>query len=338
MENLSIRLVFDRRKIATKTHPAAVYIEATYRKKRKFINTGVKLLDGQWGNNCKVRNHPQSNILNESIERQVASIYDFAHSLQMKGEEFDFVKLENHLSYGKGSGKDTFLRFMKKRIWERPIGESTKERHWGMLKALEDFGKIKSFDDLTQMNILAWDAYAKKRCSKLSSVYNYHKILKIYIREAYAAQMINHDPYVGVRIKRGTSDTRRYLTEDELYAIESKKIENASLRTVRDVFVFCCYTGLAYSDIAKFDFKKAVYNDGMYRIKDARKKTGTTYNISLIDKAMEILRRYDFSLPIISNQKYNSYLKVLGSYCDVKQHLTSHVARHNKNYIYLNMK
>ena len=78
MENLSIRLVFDRRKIATKTHSAAIYIEATYRKKRKFINTGINLLEGQWGNNCKVRNHPQSNILNESIERQVANIYDLA--------------------------------------------------------------------------------------------------------------------------------------------------------------------------------------------------------------------------------------------------------------------
>ena len=81
MENLSIRLVFDRRKIATKTHSAAIYIEATYRKKRKFINTGINLLEGQWGNNCKVRNHPQSNILNESIERQVANIYDFAKAL-----------------------------------------------------------------------------------------------------------------------------------------------------------------------------------------------------------------------------------------------------------------
>ena len=48
MENLSIRLVFDRMKIATKNHSAAIYIEATYRKKRKFINTGINLLEGKW--------------------------------------------------------------------------------------------------------------------------------------------------------------------------------------------------------------------------------------------------------------------------------------------------
>lgn len=94
------------------------------------------------------------------------------------------------------------------------------------------------------------------------------------------------------------------------------------------MFLFCCYTGLAYADLAKFDFNDAVYTDGMYRIRDCRQKTGTMYNISLVSKAMAIMERYNYKLPVISNQKYNAYLKVIGSSCEIKKRLTSHVARH----------
>ena len=66
----------------------------------------------------------------------------------------------------------------------------------------------------------------------------------------------------------------------------------------------------------------------MYRIRDERIKTGTPYNISLMDKVMNILKKYEFKLPVISNQKYNSYLKILGAFCEIKKKLTSHVARH----------
>ena len=66
----------------------------------------------------------------------------------------------------------------------------------------------------------------------------------------------------------------------------------------------------------------------MYRIRDERIKTGTPYNISLMDKVMNILKKYEFKLPVISNQKYNSYLKILGAFCEIKKKLTSHAARH----------
>ena len=100
------------------------------------------------------------------------------------------------------------------------------------------------------------------------------------------------------------------------------------LNRVRDLFLFCCYTGLAYADLAIFNFKDAIMTDGMYRIRDERIKTGTPYNISLMDKVMNILKKYEFKLPVISNQKYNSYLKILGAFCEIKKKLTSHVARH----------
>ena len=131
-----------------------------------------------------------------------------------------------------------------------------------------------------------------------------------------------------MKLDRGNSDKRKFLSKDELKAVELTPIPVPCIERVRDIFLFCCYTGLAYSDLAKFDFNEAKLEGGMYRIRDFRKKTGTPYYISLMDKAMAILRKYDLKLPIISLQKYNSYLKVLGAFCKLKTPLTSHVARH----------
>lgn len=328
MNNVSVRLVFDRKHVATKKHQASVQLEVTYERKRKFIGTGIKLYSDQWSKDSKVKNHPQSALFNQKLSDIVADIYDFAHKLSLHKQVFSFEKLDEYL--GK-SGKDTscsFLFFMRKRILERPVSESTRKKHWCILKALEEFGKIKSFSDICYPNIMAWDAFAKKRCQHQSSVHNYHKILKIFVRDAYASRLIDIDPYQTIKLDRGTNESRKFLTKEELKRIEDKIFEDKYLERVRDMFLFCCYTGLAYADLAKFNFNEATYSDGMYRIRDCRQKTGTEYNISLVNKAMVILRKYDYHLPVISNQKYNVFLKVIGAFCEIKKRLTSHVARH----------
>lgn len=328
MNNVSVRLVFDRKHVATKKHQASVQLEVTYQSKRKFISSGVRLYSDQWGKELKVKNHPQSPLLNQQLADMVADIYEFAHELQTQNKPFSFERLDEHLRRANPSSSTAFLDFMQKRLEERQVSEATKNRHRCILRALKDFGLIKDFSDISYANILKWDEYAKKRCTLQSSVYTYHKVLKIFVREAFCSQLIPMDPYMSMKLDRGTFSKRKFLTKEDLAKIENRQIDNVSLRQVRDVFIFCCYTGLAYADLLKFDFNNAKLVDGLYRIRDCRKKTGTEYNITLMNKAMAILRQYNFSLPIVSNQKYNSYLKVLGAFCEVKTRLTSHVARH----------
>ncbi len=328
MNNVSVRLVFDRKHVATKKHQASVQVEVTYQRKRKYFGTGIKLYADQWGKDLKVKNHPQSLVFNQKLNDMISGIHDYVYQLSTQKIPFTFERLDQHLgNYGTDTTK-SFLHFMRKRINERQIAESTRIKHKCVLKALEEFGKIKNFSDICYENIKAYDEFAKKRCKHQSSVYNYHKILKIFVREAHAAQLISVDPYQNFKLERGKSTVRRFLTKEELAKIEVRRIDDISLNKVRDVFLFCCYTGLAYADLKEFDFKDAIMTNGMYRIRYNRVKTGTPYNISLMDKAMDILRKYDFKLPIISNQKYNAYLKVLGAFCGVKKRLTSHVARH----------
>lgn len=328
MNNVSVRLVFDRKHKATKKHQASVQLEVTCQSRRKFITTGIRLYSDQWGKDNKVKNHPQSVLFNQQIADQIADIYDFAHDLQMKNVTFTFDKLNEHLKGETPLTPTSFLDFMEKRLEERPLKEGTKKHHRSILRALKDFGRIKSFDDITYLNIQKWDEYAHNRVKCQSTVYDYHKILKVYVREAYAAQYIKSNPYQNYKLSRGISASRKFLTKEELKRIETKPIENESMEHVRDVFIFCCYTGLAYSDLEKFDFSQANKTGGAYRVRDVRKKTLTTYNITLMNKPMAILRKYNFTLPVISNQKYNDYLKVLAAFCEVKKKLTSHVARH----------
>lgn len=332
-ETATLRVMFDRRHEATKERDALVYIVITFKRERRYVNTGIRLTADQWGSDGRVKRHPRAAMLNEKIMNMMSNLYEFLHELEKERVDFSFERLDKYLEKLRNEDKPesptSFLDYMKEGIEKRKIAETTRRRYWSVYKHLVAFGKIKRFDDLTIQNVRKWDQYAKSRCEKQSGVYNYHKALKVFSREAFADQLIQIDPYLSFRLDRGKQAERRYLTREELEKLESTEIPNRSLARVRDMFLFCCYTGLSYSDLCAFDFgKQAHYENGMYRIRGHRKKTGTEYVISLIDKAMMILRKYNYWLPSITNEKYNVYLKVVGAYCGIEKSLTSHMARH----------
>ncbi|WP_294629857.1 hypothetical protein [uncultured Bacteroides sp.] len=136
--------------------------------------------------------------------------------------------------------------------------------------------------------------------------------MKRYLHEAMKFGLLDTDPYTGLHFERGKFEKRKYLTEEELKTIHSCKINVPAIDRVRDLFLFQCYTGLAYSDFKKFDFEKDVEEkNGKYIVSDRRKKTNKDYKIVLLTPAIEILKKYDYKLPVISNQKYNVSLKVV---------------------------
>lgn len=185
------------------------------------------------------------------------------------------------------------------------------------------------FSDINLKNIKLWDDYIKNKVKEQSSVYGYHKRLKVYVKEAYQLDLIKKNPYEGFTTPRGESSTRKYLEIDELSKVENVDIPDESISNVRDCFIFCCYTGLAYADLAKFRWDSDVVSrSGKYFIEDMRQKTGSPYKIQILSPAMNILKKHNFTLPVISNQNYNLRLKVVGSYAKINKALTSHVARH----------
>lgn len=128
---------------------------------------------------------------------------------------------------------------------------------------------------------------------------------------------------------------KEYLTCEELTAFLKAKLSSKHLEKVRDVFVFSCFTGLAYIDVAGLtqdNIRKSF--DGNLWIMTKRQKTNTDVNVPLLDIPKMILKKYKGKLPngkilpIISNQKLNAYLKEIADVCGIKKNLTFHLARH----------
>ena len=128
---------------------------------------------------------------------------------------------------------------------------------------------------------------------------------------------------------------RGYLTKAELESIIDFTPDSKRLEKVRDIFLFCCFTGFDYSTTAALTEKQIVTDDdGNQWIETHRIKTGTPSKVKLLDIPLSIIKKYeskrdgDFLLPVISNAKYNLYLKEVATACGIQKNITSHLARH----------
>jgi site-specific recombinase XerD len=169
--------------------------------------------------------------------------------------------------------------------------------------------------------------------STLKYIRNFRKIINLSIKNDW----LDKDPFKAYQVK--LKDTKRtFLNKDELTRIEEKPIGIDRLDNVRDVFVFCCYTGLSYVDVEKLTKRQIVKGlDGEDWVNVDRTKTGSPSNVPILPKAMKLLLKYKNHpeclnsgrlLPVISNQKMNAYLKELATLCGIEKKLTFHAARH----------
>ena len=114
-----------------------------------------------------------------------------------------------------------------------------------------------------------------------------------------------------------------FLTTEELKRLEESDFKMERLNQIKDCFVFCCYTGLAFkemSNLKKENFVKGI--DGLDWIKIKRQKTNSVVSIPLLPKAKSILDKYNSSLPVVSNQRFNGYLKEIADLSGIKKNLT----------------
>ncbi len=169
--------------------------------------------------------------------------------------------------------------------------------------------------------------------SALKHIKNFRKVIRI----AIGNDWIKRDPFFGLRFKAEEVNVD-FLSNDELKRIRQKKITIPRLERIRDIFVFCCFTGLAFVDVSQLTAEDLIKDaQGNMWIRKMRQKTKEMCNIPLLSVAKEILEKYkDFAstnakgllLPVSSNQKTNAYLKEIADICGIKKKLTTHVARH----------
>ena len=176
-----------------------------------------------------------------------------------------------------------------------------------------------------------------KNCGHNCAI-RYISTIKKIIRDAVNFKWIDRDPFYG-RTYSKKKTQRENLSEAELNAIMSLVLkELPRLEMVRDVFVFCCFTGLAFSDVSVLTADKIVTDaDGEQWIRKRREKTDELSSIPLLEIPRQILVKYsghrklagtDRLLPVLSNQRCNGYLKEIADLANITKKLTTHVARH----------
>lgn len=336
MQYPKFRFVFDRKKVATKTKKGLIQLEVYSEGRRVFVSTGIKVYADQWKDTRRVINTPLAVSLNKTLDAMMQKYVDWVASLYGNGGEFDFDKLQRFVKSGSEKSA-SFVDFVSKRMEERnDIRESTRKSQHKLISSLREFGLIRYFSDLTKENIVRYDEFLHGKGYRQQTVHSYHKFMKVYINEAIRLELMDKNPYEGIKIERGKSELRRYLTQEELLRIRNAVIANVSICKVRDLFLFQCYTGFAYADLAAFDFENVVQRNGKFVVHDARKKTGESFYVVLMAPAVDILRKYDFKLPMMSNAQYNLRLKVLADYAGIDKVLTSHMGRHTFAVLCLN--
>jgi site-specific recombinase XerD len=294
-------------------------------------------------------NSEEARVINTHIDLTTNEIMRHHNKLVMEGKSTDAQSIKNSflgLTEKKYSLIETF-NYHNERM-KSVIGIDVE---LGTYKKFETvLGKIERFiekfyhrddlflDELNFKFITDFEYFMKTEDSvKHNTALRYIRCLKKIIILALNNEWITRNPFVNYKCQY-TRVNREVLTDEELTTMWKKDIGIPRLDEVKDIFLFCCYSGYAFIDVEKLSRKDLGRGiDGDYWIFTERKKTGVTSNVPMLPKAMEIIQKYadhkgcinsDKLLPVKSNQKMNAYLKEVAAICGITKNLTMHMARH----------
>ncbi len=251
---------------------------------------------------------------------------------------------------GKGRKSKMILEVFKehnekvKELIGKDFAPLTYVRYKTSLEHTERFIKAKYGKDDLEVTAIDYDfliSYAHyfkavRSCNQNTAakyITNFRKVVNHCIKMGWLKQ----DPFIGFKMPK-KEVKRNVLTMTEIEALSKKTFTIDRLDHIRDIFLFCCFTGLAYVDVHKLkptDIQIGI--DGEDWIFTERKKTDVDTRIPLLPKAKEIIEKYKGNLectirgkvlPVPSNQKMNAYLKEIGELCEIAKPLTTHLARH----------
>lgn len=329
MANQKVSVVFDRKKVAEKRGQGIVEMQVYLsRRERKYIPIGKCSPD-------ELEDYLSSRDVRNEIKRcndiiSAMLLFDDEMTVQQFDSYYLGKKRSRSSNLYKGTDQTTnFIIYMKESIDKEKFSTGTHKHKICTWEAVKRFGKIKTFADLTPKHILEFDEWLHDGSRTDVSVHTYHKHLRKVTRYLRMADMIPADPYERVKLSRGKSKERQPLTEDELNKLRTIKLSEP-MDHVRDLFIFSAYTGLAYCDVQAFNFDLMTEKIGnMYYIDGQRLKTDTRFFTPILKPAMEVLKKYHFNLPKITNQKGNDYLHIIQNTMGLHKSLTFHVARHS---------
>lgn len=327
-----------------------LYLRCTMRGHRFETSTGFFLEKASWIESAQLAEGKSEEIkvINNRITKVRTKIQDIYNQLDSVGEPFDVFSIrDKFLGVSNGQGFlevfDSIIQDVEATL-RNDYSPSTLKQYRTVRKRFEEFmQKKEKLKDIPVAGfdfklIKSFDVYLKSTYSVTSNTaFCYHKIIKKVLNQAVAMNYLLRNPYSSFRFSRSEGH-RDFLTLQEVQKIHGKELPIPRMQLVRDIFVFACYTGLSYVDISKLNSRNIQKgNDGNDWIILDRTKTESRCRIPILPVAQEIMLKYkdhpvvcssNRLLPVLSNQKMNSYLKELADVCGISKNLSMHVARH----------
>jgi integrase len=327
---------------------APIYLRISYSNERRNISTGYNIEPEKWDKTKgRVKGGKDTALaINAYLSSTKEKLMEIFNEMLKNGD----VNIDNLVDqfFGRSQNNMTLMELVKihNADFEARVGTdysySTFEKYEILRKKLELFipNKYNRQDirlkDLSYIFMTDLDFYLKNNNkNEHNTATKYLKNLKKIINMAVTNGWLEENPFNKFKATYKEVD-RVYLTQEELDTITKKKFRIERLTLVRDLFLFQCYTGLAYSDMALLT--KGHITPGIDKKKwiiTRRKKTDVRSAIPLLPKALEIISKYDngdshpqtMLFSIYSIQKFNAYLHEIGELCGINKNLTSHVGR-----------
>lgn len=319
--------------------------------KRIDISTSKYVEESKWlTNSHRVKgSNEEARSINVHLDKLSLKIEEIEKKLHLNNLEFNFENFKNEFQ-GKSIKKRNLVPIFldhNEKI-EELVGieyaPGTLERYETSLKHTMDFLVWKfniadiEISNIDHAFITDYEFYLRsvRKCANNSAVKyikNFKKIIKICIANGW----LEKDPFINYKAKV-KEVIREYLTEIEIEIIVNKSFVSERLTLVRDIFIFSCFTGLAYIDVKQLTKEHiALGIDGNKWIYKNRQKTDTSSRIPLLPVSEMMINKYanhpvclngNVIFPILSNQKMNAYLKEIADVCGIQKELTFHIARH----------
>lgn len=334
-----------------KENESSIYMRITVNGERSEVSTKRFINSNNWDSKANKAKGYKSEVkhLNQYLETLRATLHDYHSEMIKLGEHISAQSLKNKF-LGISENKWMLLSVFEfhnqqlKELEGTDYAPSTIKRYGTTLTHIKTFLKYKYKLNDIPLNRIRYsfitdlEHYFKvvRKCnhnSTIKYIKNFRKVINLAVKNEWIVK----DPFVKFRAKM-VEVKREYLSKEELQKLEGLNLSIPRLDVVRDIFVFACYSGLAYIDVSKLtrnDIRLGI--DGDLWILTERTKTKSQSNIPLLPKAHELVEKYgnhpskkteDHIFPNFSNQKLNAYLKELADLASIDKNLTFHIARH----------
>jgi site-specific recombinase XerD len=346
-------LFYVKRSKMTGNGTAPVYLRITVDGERIEISSKRYVNPDKWNANGQKLNGTSEEVrsLNNYLKTLEHEVYEIHRYLIEKKLPLTAVNLKNALLKKEEVATCKMLVPIFKEhnrqvaaLIGTEYAKGTADRYETSLKHTQAFLKWKykvddiNIEGINHEFIMSYDFYlrSERKCANNSTVKymkNFKKIILMCIDNGW----LDKDPFIKYRPKVKVV-ARDYLTKEELETMATKSYSSSRIEQVKDIFIFCCYTGLAYIDVKQLKRSEIIKGiDGQQWIYTTRQKTNTASRIPLLTQALQIIQKYEHHpecadlnkvLPVLSNQKMNSYLKEIADVCGINKELTFHIARH----------